>query len=610
MGTVLALVLSGLASAAALFLVASGLSLIFGVTRIVNFAHGSFFMLGAYVALSMTRILGSGPLGFWASMVLAAVIVAALGLVIERLLLRRLYNAPHLLPLVATFGLVLVIQEATLWIWGPEDQLGPRAPGLRGAVEILGAPVPRYDLVLIAAALVVFGCLWLLLHRTRWGILVRAAAADREMALALGVNPDRLYASVFALGVGLAALGGALQLPKGGADLLMDLNIIAEAFVVVVVGGMGSIVGAFTAAVLIAQFQTVAVLIVPQATLAVTFLVMAVVLIVRPQGLFGSPLDSASHHVERTPLPETGGWNRALLAAIVLALTLAPLALDTFGLVLLIDGLIMALLATALFTVVGPGGLTSFGHAAFFGAGAYTAALMVLNLGAPMLVTVLAGPVVAGALAFVVGAFAVRLGGVYFAMLTLAFAQLLWSVSVQWISLTGGDNGLLGVWPTGWASDRQAFYYLILVCVLAGIASLRFGLRTPLGVALRASRDSPRRAIAIGIDVAAVQRVAFAVSGAFAGLAGVLYAFSKGSVFPEEMAIARSFDALIMVFFGGVQSLDGAWLGAATLTWLRDALSRVEHWRLGLGLCVMVLVVTFPGGLAGLLAWLGRRIRR
>jgi branched-chain amino acid transport system permease protein len=160
--------LTGLASAASLFLVAAGLSIIFGVTRIVNFAHGSLYMLGAYIAYSLIQVLGGGALGFWVAVLLAALAVGAIGVAVELLVLRRIYRAPELFQLLATFGVVLVVQDAALWIWGPEDLLGPQAPGLDGAVLIFGSYLPQYDLALIVLSPLVLLGLWLLFHRTRW----------------------------------------------------------------------------------------------------------------------------------------------------------------------------------------------------------------------------------------------------------------------------------------------------------------------------------------------------------------------------------------------------------------------------------------------------------
>ena len=268
---------------------------------------------------------------------------------------------------------------------------------------------------------------------------------------------------------------------------------------------------------------------------------------------------------------------------------------------LLIDILILALFATALHAIIGPGGLVSFGHAAFFGGGAYAAALLVKYAATPMELNLLLAPPAAALLAIVIGWFCVRLSGVYFAMLTLAFAQIVWSVVFQWGEVTGGDDGILGIWRSPWANSRIAYYYLVLACVVAGILAIRHGLASPFGYALRAGRDSPLRAEAIGIDVRAQQWAAFALSGGFAGLAGGLYVYAKGSVFPNEMAIARSFDGIIMVFFGGVQHLSGPLAGAAALTWLRDTLFRLEMWRLLLGLTVILIVIAFPQGIAGFL---------
>ena len=602
----LAQVLTGLASAATLFLVAAGLSLIFGVTRIVNFAHGSFYMLGAYLALTLVDRLGPTPLAFWSALLLAALIVGLLGTLLEILVLRRIYKAPELFQLLATFGVILVVQDAALWLWGPEDVSGPRAPGLRGPVTVAGARLPAYDLVLIGAAPLVLLLLWLVLRRTRWGILVRAATADREMVGALGVNQAWLFSSVFFLGSFLAGLAGAIQLPKGGASLLMDTSTIAAAFVVVVIGGMGSITGAFLASVIIGELQAFGVLLLPQLSPVVMFLAMAVVLILRPWGLLGRPDTGparAAATVELLPrLPPRAlglAWT-----AVVVVLLLLPLAADDFTLVLAVEVLVFALFAASLHAIMGPGGLASFGHAAYFGGGAYAAALAASRLGWPMPAALPLAPVGAGLLALAFGWLCVRLRGVYFAMLTLAVAELLWSVAVQWTGVTGGDDGILGVWPTGWAADRRAFYYLVLALVLAGVLLLRRAAASPFGWALRACRDSPSRAEAVGIGVARQQWLAFGLSGACAGLAGGLYLYAKGSVFPNEASIGRSFDALMMVLLGGVQAASGPLVGASAYTLLETALSRFQLWRLLLGLTIILLVLAFPQGLAGLL---GRR---
>ena len=277
--------LNGLAGASSLFLVGAGLSLIFGVTRIVNFAHGSFYMLGIYVAYALTDRLGSA--WFWPALLIAPIAVGLVGALVEVTLLRRVYRAPELFQLLATFALLLVIKDAALWLWGPEDLLGPRAPGLSHAVEILGRQFPTYDLFLIVVGPIVLGLLWLLLTRTRWGTLVRAATQDREMVGALGVNQAWLFTAVFALGTMLAGFGGALQLPREPANLGLDLLTIGDAFVVVVVGGMGSILGAIVTGYLLGVVEGLAKVFYPEASNIVIFVIMAIVLILRPAGLFG-----------------------------------------------------------------------------------------------------------------------------------------------------------------------------------------------------------------------------------------------------------------------------------------------------------------------------------
>jgi len=611
-GQILVQFLTGLASAASLFLIAAGLSIIFGVTRIVNFAHGSLYMLGAYIAYSLTERLAAGTmLGYWASVLLAATAVGLIGVVVEILLLRRIYQAPELFQLLATFGVVLVVQDAALWIWGPVDLMGPRAPGLDAAVEIMDQWLPEYDLALIAIGPAVLGLLWLLFHRTRWGILVRAATQDREMVAALGRNQAWLFTSVFFVGAFLAGLGGAIQLPKGGADLLIDLNVIAAAFVVVVVGGMGSITGAFLAAILIGELQAFAVLVFPESTLVIMFLAMAAVLIVRPWGLLGRP--AAQHgavHGAAPLLRPTSPRDAAVWLTLIAGLLLLPLFAEDFTLTLTVEILILSLFAASLHFIMGPGGMVSFGHAAYFGLGAYGAALLVTWLDTPMELALAAAPLVAGAGALVFGWFCVRLSGVYLAMLTLAFAQIAWSVVFQWYEFTGGEDGLLGIRRSQWAGDGIVFYYLVLAACGTAIYAMRRMIFAPFGYAVRAGRDSRLRADAIGIDPRRFEWMAFVIAGAMAGIAGGLYIFSKGSVFPDELSIPRSVDGLVMVLLGGVQTLSGPVIGAAGFTWLYDAISRLEYWRFILGGTIIGLVLAFPHGLAGIWRQFEARVRR
>jgi branched-chain amino acid transport system permease protein len=598
-GSFLIQLLNGLAGASSLFLVAAGLSLIFGVTRIVNFAHGSLYMLGMYLAVWL-----SGQVGFWAAVPLAAAAVAGVGFAVEFFILKKIYKAPELLQLLATFALVLIIKDAALWAWGPEDLLGPRAPGLEAAVSIAGSAFPQYDLLLILLGLLVLVFLQLVLNRTRWGLLIRAATEDREMAGALGINQKWLFTGVFALGALLAGLGGALQIPREPASLNVDLSVISDAFVVVVVGGLGSIPGAFLAALLIAETKAFCIALGwSEATLVIEFFIMAAVLIARPWGLLGRPQAPArSAGAVQAPLQFPGRRVLTGGAALLALLALLPLATGGYTLVLLTDVLIFALFAVSLHFIMGPGGLYSFGHAAYFGIGAYAAGILFLKQATTMEIALLLAPFIAGLGALVFGWFCVRLSGVYSAMLTLAFAQVAWSAAFQWNAFTGGSNGLVGIWPAAWLASKPAYYLLTLALCGIGIFLLWKLIYSPFGYALRAGRDSPRRAEASGIDVRATHWAAFTVAGFAAGLAGALYAFSKGSISPESLGLQRSVDGLVMVMLGGVQTLTGASWGAALFTWLQDAAARsFDYWRAATGVIILVLVMVLPGGIGSLL---------
>jgi len=614
--------LNGLAAASGLFFVAAGLSLIFGVTRIVNMAHGSLYMLGTYLAYTFATRAG-GALGFWGGIAATALVVGLIGAAIEIVLLRRVYRAPELFQLLATFALLLVINDATLWLWGPEDLLGPRAPGLRGAVELFGRRLPTYDLFLILVGPAVLVALHVTLARTRFGRLVRAATQDREMVGALGVNQALLFTVVFALGSFLSGLGGALQVAREPANLLMDLSVIGDAFVVVVVGGMGSITGAYVAAVIIAEIKALCISVgvvnfagvavnFSKLTLVAEFLVMAIVLIARPYGLLGRPQAIVRGVADpEDPMRPAPAMLKLAGVAILVVLAFLPLLARTspYALVLGIDVLIAVLFATSLHFIMGPGGMHSFGHAAYFGLGAYGAALLVKWFAAPMPLALAAAPVVAALGALLFGWFAVRLSGVYLAMLTLAFAQIVWSVVFQWEELTGGSNGVVGVWPTAPFDTRGGYFLLTLALAALGVLLLRRFLFAPFGYAMRAGRDSPLRAEAIGIDVKRVHWLGFAIAGAACGIAGGIFAFAKGSISPETIHVGRSIDGLVMVLLGGLQTLTGPIVGASVFSMLQDTVMRqTEYWRALLGAIILLLVLAFPAGLVGAAAqWRPRR---
>ena len=330
---------------------------------------------------------------------------------------------------------------------------------------------------------------------------------------------------------------------------------------------------------------------------------MAAVLIIKPWGLMGRPQPLVRDaYVADQPIRKMSDKNKIIFMMLALILFALPWwsASSPYLTVLSIDILIAVLFACSLYFMMGPGGMHSFGHAAYFGLGAYGAALLVSALGLPMEWAMLAGPVIAVLGALLFGWFSVRLSGVYLAMLTLAFAQITWAIVFQWDAVTGGSNGINGVWPAAWLSDKRSYYLLTLTFVLLSGLCLRKILCSPFGYAMRAGRDAPLRAEAIGMDVKRIQWIAFTIAGGFAGVAGALYAFSKGSISPEILHVSHSVDALVMVMLGGVQTIVGPVMGAISFTWLHDAVARnTEYWRAMLGGIILLLVLLFPTGLAG-----------
>ena len=280
-------IMSGLVSAAILFLLASGLSLIFGVCRVLNLAHGAFFMLATFLAYMFTTRLVESEWNFWLTLILVPVLVGSAGALTEVVLFRRLYRSNILLQVLPTIALIFIISDGVRMIWGLEPLAVPMPATFGAPINIFGTLFPSYYIAIIVSGLLTALMLWILVFRTDWGLLIRAISQDRDMAKALGVNAASVFTFVFALGTGLAAIAGVLFAPIGGANMGSDMDAMVEAFAVVVVGGLGSIWGSAIAALLIGMLKAFGILVFPQFALAFVFGLMALVLIIRPTGLFG-----------------------------------------------------------------------------------------------------------------------------------------------------------------------------------------------------------------------------------------------------------------------------------------------------------------------------------
>jgi branched-chain amino acid transport system permease protein len=282
--------MGGLTAAMFLFLIASGLSLIFGVLRVLNFAHGSFYMLGAYMAWQVVHWVTTTTGHFWLAALGAVIGVAVLGGIIERLMFRYLYDREELYQLLFTYALVLILGDAAKFAWGTEQLSVSRPSILNGSFEMFGTIVPYYNLFIILIGPAIALGVWTMLTRTGLGRMVRAAALDREMLDALGANVGWLYTGMFMLSAALAGLAGALVTPIQGIVPGMDVEIIVQAFIVVVIGGLGSFWGTFWGSMLYGQVLSFGILIFPGFSLFSVFALMAVILILRPWGLFGRPI--------------------------------------------------------------------------------------------------------------------------------------------------------------------------------------------------------------------------------------------------------------------------------------------------------------------------------
>lgn len=280
--------ISGLSRAMILFLMSSGLTLVFGVMGVVNFAHGAFYMIGAYMAFTLTEIL-TGFVGFWVALLIAPTIVCLIGGLVEVLLLRRIYEKEHLLQILLTYALIFVFNDIIKMIWGVDLKIVSLPPALAGFFTFFGHSFPVYYFFIIGVGGTVALLLWLLLKKTRIGKLLRASAERRDMVGLLGYNVGGLFTLVFVMATWLGGLSGAVIAPTVRLSLGMDMEIIIECFIVVIVGGLGNIWGALLGALIAGQIYAFGILFVPKYAMAFLFILAAVIIIFRPYGLLGKP---------------------------------------------------------------------------------------------------------------------------------------------------------------------------------------------------------------------------------------------------------------------------------------------------------------------------------
>jgi branched-chain amino acid transport system permease protein len=595
--------LNGLVYGVLLFLIAAGLSLIFGLMNVVSLAHGSFFMLGAFFGLSIFKITGN----FWLALILAPIPVIVLGVLMELLFLRPLYRRGHLDQVLLTFGFTFVFLDLVQTLWGRTVLRLPVPPSLQGTVQIGLGVFSLYRLCLIGFGFAIALLLWLFLERSRIGAMVRAGVDNAVMAAGLGANIPALFTGIFGFGVALAALGGIAAAPVLGLYPGMDSEILIPAFIVIVIGGMGSLRGAFVGSLLIGVADTFGKAYFQSIALFLIYLAMTAVLLIRPQGLFGIKYTDVpiAPAITTTSRPTT--LHRSAVELVVLsALVALPFLMTDYPRALIAEIYIFAIFAMSLDLLLGFTGLMSLGHAAFFGLGAYSVAVLGAQFGVNAWLGLAAGIAMAGCGAALIGFFCVRTGGIPFLMLTLAFSQVVFSVALKWRDVTGGSDGIaIAEKPSFFGFDLSnslVMYFMAMSFFVLAYWGLRRLLNAPLGHAFVGIRENEQRMAAIGYPTRVYKLIAFTIAGAIAGLAGGLYAIFNGFISADAVYWTASGDILIMTMLGGAGTLIGPAVGAAIVLLMKNVVSSYsEHWLAIIGVTFICCVMFFPGGLWGTL---------
>lgn len=625
----LALVLNGLTIGMVYVLVAAGLSIIFGVMDVLNVAHGELLALGAYLGFTITQEAGAG--GFWIALVGAPIVVAAVGMAIERFTIRHVYDRGHLSQVLLTFGWLLILYDLKQIIWGKSAKLFSPPDLFQGTLTVFGFSYAKYSYFMILTGGLLALATWALLNYTKFGLVIRAGSQDRGMVRNLGIDIDRYYTLIFGFGAALAAFGGVVLGGYQSVSLSMGNSVVIPAFVIVVLGGLGSFRGAVVGGLGLGVLQSVLSTYVPQLSGLVIFLTMIIVLLVRPRGLFGNPNAHSSIGSSEESEFTAGStaavlgttWRRRIGIGAIALLALVPLGVhllySPFVVTVLIHVFIWALFAMSLDIILGYGGLISLGHAMFYGIGAYTTVLVFTHYTPSVFVGVPVAVAVCAVLAWTVGKLAIRVSGVYFVMITLAFAELV-ANSITKFGVTGGTNGLFGPTPfygiagVGVYLDKiavgvspftltgdQLFYYVLLAALVASFLFARRVMQSPFGSVLTSIRESETRARFVGYDTQAFQRRAFLVSGTLAGLSGALFGVYQGYAAPSFLHWINSGDVIIMSVLGGVGTLYGPMIGAGVFVVFKEELSAmIPWWRLILGTFFVFVVLFLPRGLVSL----------
>ena len=617
MSVFISVLFNGLSFAGLLFLIASGLTLILGLARIVNFAHGHLFLLGGYIFITVVNVTGS----WWLALLVAPISLAIIGALIEYFLIRRIYGKAELLQLILTFGLVLIIEDVMKMIWGSGPfNLGTVPSILSGStIEVFNIIIPRESLGIIGTAALVGLLLWLLLNKTRLGKQITAASLDIEMAGALGIDVPRLFTFIFVLGCVCAGIGGGLLTLKLGLVPAFGVEYLIYAFAVVVIGGLGSYKGSIYGALIVGICYSFGILIIPDFAMVFVFALLFLTLIIRPRGLFGVVEEirvpsvatgkKAKFHVSFLSGRITGAtllWAAGI--ALVCFVILLPYLAPGYSVIFTTELLILIVFAASLNMLIRTG-MLSLGHAAFFGTGAYTASIILIHVTKSLILSLLFSVVLSAALAFAIGLLSLRHIQLYFSLLTLALAQFVYAVVFKWRNFTGGDDGLMGI-PlpslnlfglTGeiFCPDTpEKYLFFVLVIIVLSLLLLKMILGSPFGQILHGIRENDERLNFLGLNTKKYKVAAFVIAGSIAGLVGAVYAPFQMVISPVAAHWTKSVDPIFMNIIGGVNTLAGPSIGALIFLFFKDWLaSLMEYWRICFGAILVLVAIAFPRGL-------------
>lgn len=625
--------LIGLSLGSILFLLGTGLSLTMGLMRIANLAHGGLYMVGAYVGLAVAKLTGNFALGILAGGACAGLV----GLIIEMGFLRRLYKR-ELDQVLLTIGFIYVLTNLIQWIWGAYPMSGIVPSFLSGSIPVSGITFPVFRLAIIVFGLIAAAGLWLFQEKTRVGAIIRAGMDDKEMTMGLGINLKVVFTGVFALGAFVAGFCGLIGAPFLGINLSLGWDALLLAMIVVIIGGTGSIQGALIGGIVIGLVDAYGKAFFPNFAYFSMYLVLIIILLFRPSGLLGKAITGQQAAETPPPAPKldkepsvvakaglaiygrswrSWGLSFAPYIGFGLLLLVLPPFLPTYFLSMLTKVLIFAIFAMSLDLILGYTGLSSLGHAAYLGVGGYALGILMVRYGIDSLwLVVPLAILVAGIVAAVIGYISLRVSGVYFLLVTLAFGELLSIVALKWRTMTGGTDGLTGIaYPhlgiPGFTWTSSSFYYLVFIAFVICLLLLYLITRSSFGRALVGIRENEPRMQCLGYNTWAHKYIAFIIAGLFAGVAGALFAPFYGIMVPANLGITTSALVMLMVIIGGAGTLFGPVIGAALIVLLEHFASiySPERWPLILGGVFVICVLFMRGGLGPYLSRLWQRVR-